>query len=74
MLKFFNGHFAVFCCEYGYKNPLEVRGMWVFPPGETPGARKVGVSPGETGVTRKMGVPPDEMNYCVLDDYCINSV
>ena len=26
----------------------EVRGMWVFSPGEIPGARKVGVSPGET--------------------------
>ena len=35
----------------------EVRGMWVFSPGETPGARKVGVSPGETGGARKTGVP-----------------
>ena len=31
--------------------------MWGFPPGETPGARKVGVSPGETGGARKTGVP-----------------
>ena len=35
----------------------EVRGMQVFPPGETPGAWKVGVSPGETGVAWKTGVP-----------------
>ena len=38
----------------------EVRGMWVFSPGETPGARKVGIS-------------PHESIYYVLDDYCINS-
>ena len=31
--------------------------MWVFSPGETPGAREVGVSPGETGGARKTGVP-----------------
>ena len=31
--------------------------MWVFSPGETPGARKVGVSPAETGCARKTGVP-----------------
>ena len=31
--------------------------MWVFSPGETPGARKVGVSPGETAGAWKMGVP-----------------
>ena len=31
--------------------------MWVFSPGETPDARKVGVSPGETGCARKIGVP-----------------
>ena len=31
--------------------------MWVLPPGETPGARKVGVSPGETGGARMTGVP-----------------
>ena len=35
----------------------EVRGMLVFPPGETPDARKVGVSPGETGLARKTVVP-----------------
>ena len=39
---------------------IEVRGMWVFSPGETPGARKVGVSPGETGGARKVGVSPGE--------------
>ena len=31
--------------------------MWVFSPGETPDARKVGVSPGETVVAWKTGVP-----------------
>ena len=35
----------------------EVRGMWVFPPGETPGARKVGVSTVETGIAQKTDVP-----------------
>ena len=29
----------------------------MFSPGETPGARKVGVSPGEIGGARKTGVP-----------------
>ena len=38
-----------------------MRGMWVFSPGETPDAQKVGVSPGEIVVARKT----DEMNYCV---------
>ena len=42
----------------------------MFPPGETPGARKVGVSPGETGSSAEDGCFQDEMNYCVLDDKC----
>ena len=38
--------------------------MWVFSPGETLDARKVGVSPGETN-SAEDGCSPDEMNYCV---------
>ena len=36
--------------------------MWVLSPGETPGARKVGVSLGETGGARKTGVPRTKVN------------
>ena len=40
--------------------------MWVLSPGETPGARKVGVSPGETGGARKTGVPRKYLLYIGL--------
>ena len=53
------GRHRLSCREFPEARPAcrEVRGMWVFSPGETPGARKVGVSPGETGGARKTGVP-----------------
>ena len=40
-----------------YKLGLSANSQEVFSPGETPGARKVGVSPGETGGARKTGFP-----------------
>ena len=39
--------------------------MWVFSPGETPGAWKVGVSPGEIGGARKTGVPAQKYLLCI---------
>ena len=38
----------------------EVRGMWVLTPGETPDARKVGVSPGRDCMGAEDGCSPDE--------------
>ena len=43
----------------------EVRGMWVFSPGETPGARKVGVSLGEIGGARKTVFPARKYLLCI---------
>ena len=41
--------------------------MWVFSPGETPDARKVGVSPGETGLAGKTVVPRTRgISVCII--------
>ena len=52
---------------------IEVRGMWVFPRGETPGARKVGASLGQDCRCVEDGCSQDENVYYVLDNYCIIS-
>ena len=50
----------------GYKGisdtETEGRGMWVFAPGETQDARKVGVSHGRDWSSAEDGCSPDEMN------------
>ena len=46
---------------------------WVRSPGETPGARKVGVSPGRDSRCAEDGCSPDESIDDVFDYYCINS-
>ena len=52
---------------------IEVRGMLVFSPGETPGERKVGFFPRQDWRCAEDGYSPDESIYYVLDYYCINS-
>ena len=67
----------------GSRNPVADLGVDF---GRDGGARNVGVFPGrdtrcaESGCfpgrdwsSAEDGCSPDEMNYCVLDDYCINS-
>ena len=55
---------------------IEVRRMWVLPPGETRdarkvNARKVGVSPGEIVRARKTIVSRTKSINCLLDNNCI---
>ena len=47
--------------------------MWVFSPGETPGAWKVGVSLGQDSRCAEDGCSPDESIDDIFYYYCINS-
>ena len=42
-------------------------------PGRDTGCTENGCFPGRDWSSAENGCSPDEMNYCILDDYCINS-